>query len=72
MKAIRGHQFGGPESLTYEEAPEPAPRRWCMNGNWAEGCRTQPPSPTDRVRVWPAKIGHPIQALVHGSSAWLW
>jgi len=27
MKAVRIHQFGGPEVLTYEEAPEPKPRK---------------------------------------------
>src|SRR5687768_16436466 len=26
MKAIRIHQFGGPEVLEYEELPEPAPK----------------------------------------------
>ena len=27
MKAVRIHQFGGPEVLTYEEAPDPKPRK---------------------------------------------
>src|SRR5271155_2851223 len=27
MKAVRIHQFGGPEVLTYEEVPDPKPRR---------------------------------------------
>src|ERR1700691_1545873 len=27
MKAVRIHQFGGPEVLTYEEVPDPTPRK---------------------------------------------
>ena len=27
MKAVRMHQFGGPEVLTYEDAPDPQPRK---------------------------------------------
>ena len=27
MKAVRIHQFGGPEVLTYEDVPDPKPRR---------------------------------------------
>src|SRR6266480_2387281 len=27
MKAVRIHQFGGPEVLTYEEVPDPRPRK---------------------------------------------
>ena len=27
MKAVRIHQFGGPEVLTYEEVPDPKPRQ---------------------------------------------
>jgi len=27
MKAVRIHQFGGPEVLTYEDVPDPQPRK---------------------------------------------
>ena len=27
MKAVRIHQFGGPEVLTYEDIPDPRPRK---------------------------------------------
>src|SRR5258706_16421011 len=27
MKAVRIHQFGGPEVLTYEDVPDPRPRK---------------------------------------------
>jgi len=27
MKAVRIHQFGGPEVLAYEEVPDPRPRK---------------------------------------------
>ena len=27
MKAVRIHQFGGPEVLTYEDVPDPKPRK---------------------------------------------
>ena len=27
MKAVRVHQFGGPEVLTYEDLPDPQPRK---------------------------------------------
>ena len=35
-------------------------RRWCMNRNWPATILTRGSSPTDIVRLWPAKVRHPI------------
>jgi NADPH:quinone reductase len=47
MKAMRAHQFGGPEQLRLEEAPEPRPQA----GQVAIRIRAAGINPADVVRL---------------------